>query len=278
MLRAVRDSARTLLTRTNNMNWRNVCAAIVAACLSAGSAFASNVTDHWWSPSESGWGLSVTQQDDIAFIAMFVYGSDGKPTWLTASASRYGQDVAGNPGFAGTLYRTTGPYFGGAFDPAAVKAVEVGTITFESSGPGTAILVYTVDGVKVNKVVTRFTFRQKDWSGLYRGVNRMNYRDCQGDYVAPYIYDDGLIDVEHNGSEFKMWFDGKKAACMYTGSYLQVGRIGIVSGTYTCADGPSGTFTLRGLETHENAFGGYIESSHPSCGYVKQELAGFSLD
>lgn len=254
-------------------------AAVVAAGFAwATWATAGNVTDHWWTPSESGWGMSVTQQDDVAFIAMFVYGADGKPTWLTASAVRYATDPSGNPGFSGPLYRTQGPWYGGAFDPAAVKAVEVGTITFESTGPGTAILVYTVDGVRVNKVVTRFTFRQKNWAGIYRGVNRMNYRDCQGGFVPPVIYDDGLIDVEHEGSEFRMWFEGKKQTCMYTGSYQQVGRLGIVSGTYTCADGPSGTFTFRGLETHDSALGGYLEMTHPACGYVKQEVAGFSLD
>jgi hypothetical protein len=261
------------------MHWRNLLAAIVAAGLAAaGPAFASNVTDHWWAPAESGWGMSVTQQDDVAFIAMFVYGGDGKPTWVTGQAQRYGTDMAGNPGFRGPLYRTTGPYFGGTFDPAAVHATEVGIVTFESQGAATAILDYTLDGVRVIKTVQRFTFRQKDWSGLYRGVNRMNYRDCVGGYTPPFIYDDGLIDVEHNGSEFRMWFDGRKSACMYTGTYQQTGRIGVVSGTYSCADGPSGTFTLRGLETHENAFGGYVEASHPSCGYVRQELAGFSLD
>ena len=254
-------------------------AAILAACLSWSAwSNAANVTDHWWNPAQSGWGLSVTQQDDVAFIAMFVYGADGKPTWFTATATRYGTDVAGNPGFAGPLYRTTGPYYGGSFDPAAVKATPVGSLTFESTGAATALLVYDIDGVRVTQAVARLTFREKNWGGVYRGVNRMSYRDCTGGFTPPYIYDDGLIDVEHDGPAFRMWFDGKKSACMYTGTYRQAGRIGMVTGSYTCADGPSGTFTLRGLESHENAFGGYLEMSHPSCGYVKQDLAGFSLD
>jgi hypothetical protein len=50
-----------------------------------------------------------------------------------------------------------------------------------------------------------------------------------------------------------------------------------VSGTYTCADGPSGTFTLRGLESHERAFGAIIESTHPSCSRVFIDVAGFTL-
>ncbi len=261
------------------MNWRNnILSLLGAAFLWTAPAAASNVTDHWWTPSEPGWGVGVTQQDNMAFIAMFVYGSDGKPLWLTGETTRYGRDMQGNPGFQGPLYRTTGPYYGGPFDPAAVKAVQVGTVIFESTSPDSAMLVYTVDGVQYAKTVRRFTFRQKDWTGIYRGVQRANYRDCVAGYTPPFIYDDGLIDVEHEGSSFKMWFEGKKATCMYTGTYEQQGRIGRVTGTYTCADGPNGTFTLSGLESHENAFGARIDSSHPSCGANTQEIAGFSLD
>lgn len=261
------------------MGWHLLRAAMAAASLAWSAwAAASDVTDHWWHPAESGWGMSVSQQDDVAFIAMFVYGADGKPTWLTASATRYGTDTAGNPGFSGPLYRTEGPYFGGTFDPAAVKAAEVGTISFQSTGPGTAILFYAVDGVRVNKVVTRLTFREKNWGGVYRAVNRMNYRDCQGGFTPPVIYDEGLIDVEHTGGDFRMWVEGRKQTCMYTGSYQQVGRLGMVSGTYACADGPSGTFSLRGLETHEKALAGELEMTHPACGRVTQDLAGFRLD
>jgi hypothetical protein len=198
-----------------------------------------NVTDHWWVPSESGWGVSVTHQENVAFIAMFVHGPDGEPMWLTGDATRYGADMEGNPGFAGPLYRTSGPWHGGPFDPSKVSAVRVGSVTFESTGVDSAILAYSIDNVQTIKTVSRLTFRTKDWSGLYRGVNRANYRNCAPNFVPPFTYDDGLIDVEHEGSAFRMWFEGKKAACMYTGTYTQHGREGKVTGTYTCADGPA---------------------------------------
>lgn len=255
--------------------------ALVAGMLAAAPAAGArsvNVSDHWWSEGEPGWGLSITQQDDIAFVALYVYGPDRQPAWYTATGLRYGHDAAGNPGFHGTLYRTTGPHHGGPFDPGDVQATPVGTLTFEATGPSKAILVYDVAGVQVTKPMTRFTFRVRDWSGLYRGVQRANYRDCIPGFAPAFTYDDGLVDVEHDGSAFRMWFEGRKATCTYTGTYVQHGRLGRVTGNYVCADGPSGTFTLDGLETNEKAFAARIDASHPSCGAATHDVAGLRLD
>ncbi len=262
------------------MNWLRhvVLATLLALALPVAAASRINVSDHWWAEGESGWGLSITQQEDIAFVALYVYGNDRQPTWYTATGVRYGFDMQGNPGFKGALYRTTGPYHAGAFDPAQVQATPVGELIFEATGPSSAILKYDVGGVTVQKTMTRFTFRTRDWTGLYRGVQRANYRDCTGGFTPAFTYDDGLIDVEQSGSAFRMWFDGKKAACMYTGTYEQHGRLGRVTGNYVCADGPSGTFTLSNLETNENAFAAQIEASHPSCGQMSNDVAGLLLD
>lgn len=260
------------------MSLRKALSAVAAAVwFWAAPGVASNVSDHWYSPSESGWGLSITQQKGIAFVVLFAYGSAGAPTWYVAQAQRYGQDMQGNPGFSGPLYRMSGPWLGGPFDPSRVTSAPVGNLTFEANGIDSAHLAYSVDDVQVTKTVQRLTFRNKDWSGLYRGVNRANYRECSPTFVPAFTYDDGLIDVEHDGSAFRMWFEGKKQACMYTGTYTQHGRVGSVTGTYTCADGPSGTFTLSGLETSEKTFGARIDASHPSCSATWQDLAGFNL-
>jgi hypothetical protein len=262
------------------MKWLRTIALSVGlhAAASAATGTSVNVSDHWWSEGESGWGLSITQQDDIAFVALYVYGDDRQPVWYTATGVRYGQDMAGNPGFQGALYRTTGPHHGGPFDPGQVQGTPVGTLTFEATGPARAILVYDVAGVQVTKAMTRFTFRVRDWTGLYRGVQRANYRDCVPGFTPAFTYDDGLVDVEHEGSAFRMWFEGKKATCMYTGTYAQHGRLGRVTGNYACADGPSGTFTLDGLETNQKAFAARIDTSHPSCGAATHDLAGLLLD
>jgi hypothetical protein len=251
--------------------------AALAVALFAASVAASNVTDHWFVPAESGWGASVTQQGDVAYVVLFVYGPGGTPTWLASAAHRYGHRAGGHPGFAGPLYRMSGPFAGGPFDPSKVSATPVGSLTFESFDHDRATLAYSVDGVSHDKTVQRLTFRYKDWSGLYRGVARANYRDCAPTFTPAFTYDDGLIDVEHEGAAFRMWFEGRKAACMYTGTYTQHGRVGKVTGTYVCADGPSGTFAIDSLESIERAIGGRIETSHPSCSAASLDIAGFSL-
>jgi hypothetical protein len=249
---------------------------MATACFLA-TAAASNVTDHWYLPNESGWGLSVTQQGEVAYVVLFVYGPSGEPTWLASAANRYGYREGGHPGFAGPLYRMTGAPSGGPFDPTKVSATPVGNLTFESFDHDRAALAYSVDGVSHTRTVQRLTFRYKDWSGLYRGVARANYRDCAVTFTPAFTYDDGLIDIEQDGSTFRMWFEGKKAACMYTGTYSQHGRMGKVAGSYVCADGPSGTFTIDGLESIERAIGARIVASHPSCNVTTLDLAGFSL-
>ena len=260
------------------MRWFRLFAMLLSlVLLSSAPARAGNVTDHWWTPSESGWGVSITQQGDVAFFVMFVYGADGKPMWVHATTNRYGADMERNPGFAGPLYRTSGPWHGGPFDPAAVQSVQVGTLTFESNGVDRAILEYTVDGVKTTRTVQRLTFRNRDWSGIYRGVMRANYNACAPDFVPAYIYDDAFVEIEHNGSAFSMYVDGRKAVCTYTGTYTQHGRVGEATGTYSCTGGPSGTFTLKGVESHERAFGGRLETSHPSCASNAIDIAGFPL-
>lgn len=250
-----------------------LCIALLAGI----PAGASNVTDHWWSPSESGWGVSVTQQDDVAFMVFFVYGADGKPVWLHGVGTRYGFDMERNPGFAGPLYRTIGPWFGGPFDPASVQVAPVGTVIFEANGSDSAALEYTVDGVKVTKSVQRLTFRQHDWTGLYFGAVRAGHHGCAAGFVPAFIYDSGFVHVDHRGGAFSLTMQGAKAACEFTGAYTQHGRLGEAQGTYACVDGPGGSFRLRGLETAERTFGGRIEITHPSCTAVTLDVAGTLL-
>lgn len=244
----------------------------------AGAAPRVNVSDHWSAPGEPGWGATVTHQGEVAFVALFVHGPDGQPAWYTAVTTRYGEDMSGNPGFAGPLYRTTGPWQGGAYDASKVESRPVGQLTFEATGPGQAQLHYTVDGVAVVKAVTRFTFRAKDWTGLYRVATRANHRDCQPGYTPTFVYDDGLVEVEHEGTAFRLTFEGRKATCTYAGAYEQHGRVGRVTGRYACSDGAQGTFTLSGLETTESGITGRIDATHPACSLMTSRIGGFLLD
>lgn len=255
--------------------WKHWMAAL--ALLASLHGNARDLTDHWWAESESGWGVSAVQQDDMMLLTIFVYGNDRQPTWFTGEARRYGFDNDGNPGFAGPLYRTTGPAHTGPFDPKAVGVTRVGNVTFEARAPGVATLQYDVDGVTVTKTVTRLTFRHKDWSDLYHAAQRANYIGCAPGFTPPFHYDRSMMEVEHVGASFRMSVDGGHQVCAYEGTYRQEGRVGSVTGTYACTDGVAGTFTLSPLETSSFAIAGQIVATHPACRETRQTFSGFSL-
>src|SRR5262249_6327327 len=122
-----------------------------------------NYSDLWWNSNESGWGANVIHQGNILFITMFLYGTDGRPTWYLSSAVLYvSTDSAGNDTFRGELAQVTGSPFTQAFNPNATQATAVGTITFIGLANGGGTLSYTVNGVpngSVTKSVTRLTYR-----------------------------------------------------------------------------------------------------------------------
>jgi hypothetical protein len=115
-------------------------------------------TDMWWNPDESGWGLNVVQHGGSGVIVAtwFVYGTDGKPIWYIVPGGSW----ANANEFRGSVYRTTGPYFGGPFDPATVTATLVGTATlgFDPIHYDLATAVLNVEGVNLIKQIQRLPF------------------------------------------------------------------------------------------------------------------------
>ena len=120
--------------------------------LSAGAAPPVNYTDIWWNPSESGWGMAVTQQASTMFLAWYVYDGSAKPMWYVATCAVSGTSCSGD------LLRTTGPAFGATFDASQVHAFTAGTISINFSDPNNAAISYTVNGVSASKTVTRQLF------------------------------------------------------------------------------------------------------------------------
>jgi hypothetical protein len=113
---------------------------------------AVDYTDLWWSPSESGWGMAVTQQFGITFLAWYVYDANGRPTWLVATCPMSGSTCSG------TLYQTTGPAFGTPFDASQVHNSAVGTAIVSFIDANNAIVSYTVNGLAGTKTITRQLF------------------------------------------------------------------------------------------------------------------------
>jgi len=66
----------------------------------------------------------------------------------------------GGTGYAGTLYRTTGPPFNAVpFSPAAVTATPVGAASFTFVNGNSAAFSYTFRGISQTKAITRQVFR-----------------------------------------------------------------------------------------------------------------------
>jgi hypothetical protein len=113
----------------------------------------------WWTPAESGWGLSLQQTaTDAMFGALFVYGGDREAEWFTLQGGRWESATR----WSATVYRTTGPFFASpVFDPRLVLIDAVGSATLDfrqvPGEEGNARFTYDVDGVTVSKVIRRMT-------------------------------------------------------------------------------------------------------------------------
>ena len=111
---------------------------------------AFDYTDLWWNPTESGWGVSLTQQSNIIFAAWYTYDASGNPIWYAATNC-----PATATGCTAPLFRFTGgapltsPWRG--VNPAAL----VGNITFAFTNPANGTMSYTVNGVSSSRAITR---------------------------------------------------------------------------------------------------------------------------
>jgi hypothetical protein len=240
-----------------------------------------DATDMWFTSSESGWGLNVIHQGNTLFATFFVYGPDGQPTWYVASGLVGGDDgPLHDQGFVftGPLYASTGTWFGApAFDPAASTRTQVGTVRLEV-GINSAILDYTVNGLHVGKVLTRFGFRASNLAGLHRA---WEYQPAfQPDAPNP-----GTPQVSRQSERFSVQDDGTHVGistgddsqpdCEYAGTRELFGQYQRVSGSYSCGgsgsagqgtwsmtvdptpDGFTGFFTGNGI----NSFWGRVAGS-----------------
>ena len=122
------------------------------------TAPAVNYTDLWWNPSESGWGLGITQQFGVMFLTWFVYEDTGRPIWYVASNCTV---KASGHGCTGPLYQTrgpSGPTSSDTFDPSRVSVTQVGSIDVTFTDANHGMITYTVNGIPGGKSITRQLF------------------------------------------------------------------------------------------------------------------------
>ena len=228
-------------------------------------AQATEFTDVYYDPAESGWGVFLVQSDTTQFLAFFIYGADGKPTWYVAILAKDPSTGA----YTGSLYATTGTYFANPWHGNNVTAA--GTVAFQPTDAYHATLTYTVSGVgTIVKNVQRQTLTAYQMGGAYSGSaagtinscvnpnqNEPQYRSRYvltvtqtGDQSATLVLT--FVDQTHNG-----------LVCTMTGPLTHIGRLYQFSGQSSCtfAGQPVGapqTVTIDGLHPTGQGIEGHI--------------------
>ncbi len=118
-----------------------------------------NYTDIWWGgPSESGWGIAITQQGTTVFLAWYVYDSNAKPTWFVALCTINGTQCTASTSSVNNVLAVHGPAFGPTFNSSVVTSAAVGSVSVNFTDPNNGVLNYTVNGVNGTKQITRQVF------------------------------------------------------------------------------------------------------------------------
>lgn len=114
-----------------------------------------DVTDLWYLPSESGWGMNLVQHPSgKVFAVWYTYDTDFGPLWLVMPDSTWTTSRT----LTGTLYRVSGPNYNQAFNAGNVVASPVGSLTFTFTDANNGAFTWTVNGVSGTKSITRQPF------------------------------------------------------------------------------------------------------------------------
>jgi hypothetical protein len=215
-------------------------AVLLAAALMARGADTPNYQGLWWaSPpaSESGWGLNVAHQGDVAFATWFTYNAAGQGWWLVMVANKTAEGT-----YAGDLFETAGPAFSAVpFDPAQVARTPVGraTLAFRDLDNGT--LRYTLKGVSQVKYITREVFGPLPtctYSAQPELAGATNYTDL---WWVPSGAESGWgVNLTHQGDViFATWFTyGADGAPLWLAATATHASNGTYSGTLVRTAGP----------------------------------------
>ena len=224
------------------------------------STYSSEITDMWYIPAESGWGINVILQNNVAFVTFFVYDVNRNPVWYTATLT----DV-GNFTWTGPLYATSGPWFGGPFPPSGVTVRQAGTATFALQLLNQAALTYTVDGVVVSKTLQRQTWTNEDYTGQYAGGYSILLTGCNASYLNGIQETAGVLSVNQSGASVSIAATTTVGSCSFSGAYTQTGKLGAIQGTYSCTDGTVGNFIAFEMTPTISGFTARIQGNNQYC-------------
>ncbi len=248
--------------------------AAMSFCASSfANTFSADLSDLWFNEKEAGWGVNVTQQREVVFLTFFIYGPDSRPTWYTGQAVYAGQSADGALVYTGSMFQFTGPYFANFFNPAAVSGRSVGTVKFTAL-IDRATLEYTIDGITVNKIVSRQTFRNNDMTGQYMGSIKQNQLSCDAPAINGEVNSNTEFSIANGDTTFAMTLrQPDSSVCTYSGDYTQTGRLGRSQGTYSCPGGITGTYDFFEMEANLQGFLGRFIARNNRCDLITGRFA-----
>ena len=114
--------------------------------VSAQSVPAANFTDMWWNPSESGWGLNITQHaaTNKVFVVWYTYdpreesAGRNKPLWIVMPGGTWTSPTT----LTGTAYVASGVPFNQS--GSSPRNNPVGTFTFNFTDAGNGRFSYDI--------------------------------------------------------------------------------------------------------------------------------------
>jgi len=218
-----------------------VTLALAFATLAAMPARAADFTDIWWAGSvESGWGITLAQNDTVIFATFFVHGPAPSTTefWYVASLDR-----TASGSYTGDLYQTTGTGIGAAWNPAQASATKVGTATFNPQSATRGLLTYNVGATTVAKTIVRQTLTTIALGGGYAGKAYVTRSACVNTSRNGTVASDFDVAVTHLTGRLRFDFVlADTGTCTFSGSYVQEGTLyRIQLGSYVCTNGGSTT-------------------------------------
>ncbi len=221
---------------------RAACILLAAASfLSAPShatSFTTDQSDLYYIVAEQGWGIQLVQRGSVIFATLFVYDVSGLPTWYTAT-----MDYTSDFTWTGTLYATTGTYFGAAWNPLALTLTPVGTMTWQAQSVTMGTLNYVVNGVAVVKNIIRQTLVLDDYNGHYAGYAHREFTNCANPALNGVFEEPFLLDIAQSGSAITTVQTNLNTggSCTFTGTVSEFGQMGEFDDAFACTDGAAGT-------------------------------------
>lgn len=157
-----------------------------------------NLSDIWWNPNESGWGLTLADHETQIFGVWYTYDANGAPVWYVIPGGTFSSDFRY---FDAEVYRTTGPPLAGPFDPNRVTRALVGTVRMDLAPAGLPegrlLFTYTIGGITQTKEIQRQPFGNAmprwgtDFTDIWWNANESGW---------------GLTLAQHGDNVFGVWY------------------------------------------------------------------------